>query len=243
MRLSRPVLLMLGAAVVLTSAYKPAVAEGFFQKLFGWGSSRRSERIEPPTFNFGFGGQRLDYGQGYNQGYGYGDNAWPQDYGKYRTLCVRTCDGFYFPIGDSVGRERLLPGCARVLSALRRRGQAVLLPDQRAAASKPWSTWRGAVRTNAERRSSIAKRWCRAARANRRRGRRRARHGTRATRTRRRRWPRCAAARRYAGRTPVPSDGWQEDGDGTGGSEIEAYLQRESDGPQQTPWDGGVRRY
>ncbi len=40
-------------------------------------------------------------------GQGYGDSGFPQDYAKYRTLCVRTCDGFYFPIGDSVGRERL----------------------------------------------------------------------------------------------------------------------------------------
>ena len=38
---------------------------------------------------------------------GYGDSGWPQDHAKYRTLCVRTCDGFYFPIGDNVGRERL----------------------------------------------------------------------------------------------------------------------------------------
>ena len=49
-------------------------------------------------------------------------------------------------------------------------------------------------------------------------------------------------ARRYAGRAPVASDGWQDDGDGSAGGEIEAYLQRENDGPQQTPWDGGVRR-
>ena len=105
MRLSRSVLLMLGAAVALSSGFEPASAEGFFQKLFGWGSSRRSERIAPPTFNFGYGGQRFEYGYSYGQGYD--DNGWPQDYSKYRTLCVRTCDGFYFPIGDNVGRERL----------------------------------------------------------------------------------------------------------------------------------------
>ena len=43
---------MLGAAVALSSGFESASAEGFFQKLFGWGSSRRSERIAPPTFNF-----------------------------------------------------------------------------------------------------------------------------------------------------------------------------------------------
>ena len=66
------------------------------------------------------------------------------------------------------------------------------------------------------------------------------RRGIRATRTRRARWRRCARGQRYAGQANA-GGGWQGDGD-TGG-EIEAYLQRENDGPQQTPWNGGVRRY
>jgi hypothetical protein len=233
---------MLGAAVVLTSAYKPAVAEGFFQKLFGWGSSRRSERVEPPTFNFGFGGQRLDYGQGYNQGYGYGDNAWPQDFSKYRTLCVRTCDGFYFPIGDSVGRERLHQD-ARACSA-RCDGEAKLFyyPTNGGSvetmvdmAGRPYAQTETAF---LYRKTLVQGCTCKPApwsaeSASRHQGYKDEAQALAEMR----------GSRRYAGRTPVPSDGWQEDGDGTGGSEIEAYLQRESDGPQQTPWDGGVRRY
>ena len=39
------------------------------------------------------------------------------------------------------------------------------------------------------------------------------------------------SSQRYAGSTAAPS------------GEIEAYLMREGDGPRQTPWDGGVRRY
>ena len=148
MRLSRLAMLACGAIAALTSAYQPATAEGFFRKLFGWGSSRRSERIEPPTFNFGFGGQQLDYGRGYGQGYG--DSGFPQDYAKYRTLCVRTCDGFYFPIGDSVGRERLYSDARDVLGALRRRGEAVLLPDQRRQRRHDGRHGRAAVRADAD---------------------------------------------------------------------------------------------
>ena len=32
--------------------------------------------------------------------------AVPKDVSAYRTLCVRLCDGFYFPISFSTGRER-----------------------------------------------------------------------------------------------------------------------------------------
>lgn len=33
--------------------------------------------------------------------------------GKYRTLCVRTCDGYYFPIGNSVSRSRFMRDAAQ----------------------------------------------------------------------------------------------------------------------------------
>jgi hypothetical protein len=233
---------MLGAAVVLTSAYQPAVAEGFFKKLFGWGSSRRSERIEPPTFNFGFGGQRLDYGQGYNQGYGYGDNAWPQDYSKYRTLCVRTCDGFYFPIGDNVGRERLhqdaractarCDGEAKLFYYPTNGGSVETMVDM---AGRPYAQTETAF---LYRKTLVQGCTCKAAPWS---AESAARH--QGYKDEAQALAEMRGARRYAGRAPVPSDGWQEDGDGTGSGEIEAYLQRESAGPQQTPWDGGVRRY
>lgn len=103
-RQSRQFLIALGALAASTVAYQPAVAEGFFTKLFGWGkaATREVERaLPPPTYNFGYGGQNFQYGQSYN------DNGWSQDNARYRSLCVRTCDGFYFPIGDNVGRERL----------------------------------------------------------------------------------------------------------------------------------------
>ncbi|MFA5899926.1 MAG: DUF2865 domain-containing protein [Hyphomicrobium sp.] len=104
MRVGRVSLLALGALAASAAAFEPAAAEGFFSKLLGWGRPRQTERaLPPPTYNFGYNGQRFDYGRGT----GYGDSGWPQDNVRYRSVCVRACDGFYFPIGDNVGRERL----------------------------------------------------------------------------------------------------------------------------------------
>ncbi|HWK39537.1 MAG TPA: DUF2865 domain-containing protein, partial [Hyphomicrobium sp.] len=94
MRLFRDGLLLLVAAVALLAygAGTHAHAEGFFSKLLNWGNARAPDRrIDPPPYHFGYAGPRFDYGRGY------GDPGWPQDNARYRTLCVRTCDGFYFP--------------------------------------------------------------------------------------------------------------------------------------------------
>jgi hypothetical protein len=37
---------------------------------------------------------------------GWGDPFFGDDYGTYRTLCVRTCDGYYFPISFSTTQSR-----------------------------------------------------------------------------------------------------------------------------------------
>jgi len=102
MRITRSVVLAAAAFAALTMAFEPAAAENFLQRLFGFGRAREPESrpLPPPTYGFGYGGQPYD-----DQPYGYG--GWQEDYGSYRTLCVRTCDGFYFPIGDGVRRERL----------------------------------------------------------------------------------------------------------------------------------------
>jgi hypothetical protein len=238
MRLSRPAMLVCAAIAALTSADQPAAAEGFFKKLFGWGSSRRSERIAPPTFNFGFGGQQLDYGRGYGQGYG--DSGFPQDYTKYRTLCVRTCDGFYFPIGDSVGRERLYND-ARTCSA-RCDGEAKLFyyPTNGGSvdtmvdmAGRPYAQLPTAF---LYRKTLVQGCTCKPAPWS---AETAARHQGYKDEAAALAEMRSSSGRRYAGQAVEAAEGWQ----GDGGGEIEAYLQRESDGPQQTPWAGGVRRY
>jgi hypothetical protein len=97
-------MLAFGAVAALTAAFEPVAAEGFFQRLFNWASPRSPEPrpIAPPTFNFGFGADER-----YDPYDTYDDRGYQEDFGIYRTLCVRTCDGFYFPIADGVRRERL----------------------------------------------------------------------------------------------------------------------------------------
>ncbi len=143
---------------------------------------------------------------------------------------MRTCDGFYFPIGDSVGRERLHSD-ARACSA-RCDGEAKLFyyPTNGGSvetmvdmAGRPYAQLPTAF---LYRKTLVQGCTCKPAP-----GRRKPPRATRATRTRRRRWRKCAAAGERALRRPgdVPPGGWQGDGDG----EIEAYLQRESDGPRR----------
>ncbi len=75
--------------------HQEAYAQGFFQQLFGFGQpsapppSLRSFRRSSP------------YGFGRSQSY-----RRYQSYGSYRTLCVRTCDGFYWPISANTTRDK-----------------------------------------------------------------------------------------------------------------------------------------
>lgn len=87
----------------------PADAQSLFQNLFGWGGStaepaRSSSGPVPSLRSF----QR-------SSPYG-GDNGRPGLYqsqpetssetGAYKTLCVRTCDGYYWPISTGAPRSR-----------------------------------------------------------------------------------------------------------------------------------------
>jgi len=120
-------------------AVEPAAAEGFFSKLFGWGTSSRpvEPRIAPPAYNFGYGGQQqpppqYSYGgngRGYDGYSGYGGWGVP-DNTRYRSLCVRTCDGFYFPVGDNVTRERLYADARSCMSRCDGEAQLYYYPTQ-----------------------------------------------------------------------------------------------------------------
>jgi hypothetical protein len=85
-------------------------------------SSRRTPRPNPPSSSGGgfgalFGGgtaslskRRKNYST-YGSSYG-GYNGWSnkypsymRSYGRYRTLCVRTCDGYYYPVSFSTTRS------------------------------------------------------------------------------------------------------------------------------------------
>lgn len=64
-------------------AAAPAPQRGFFETLFGIGGSPTAPPASPPP--------SVDY---------------PQASGSYRTLCVRTCDGYYFPISYATSQSR-----------------------------------------------------------------------------------------------------------------------------------------
>jgi Protein of unknown function (DUF2865) len=85
-------------SAVLFATATPALAQSLVQRLFGPGGSRtpdyRSDRHRP----FGFS-SRTNRTNNYS--------VWEEDHGTYRTVCVRLCDGFYFPISASVRRGRL----------------------------------------------------------------------------------------------------------------------------------------
>jgi hypothetical protein len=213
-------------------AVQPAAAEGFFSKLFGWGGSRPVEpRVPPPTYNFGYGSEQApppQYGYGgYSRGYGYGGWGAP-DNTRYRSLCVRTCDGFYFPIGDNVTRERLYADARTCMSRCDGEAQLYYYPTRGGSpetmvdlSGRPYAQTQTAFlyrKRLVEGCTCRAKPWSAEAQA---------RHDGYAAEERE-----VAAmrdGRHYA-------DGQQRD-------EIDAYLMREGQGyaQQQSPWDNTHR--
>ncbi len=89
------------------AAGPPAHAQSFFQKLFGSDPAPApAQRLGPPPSLRSFG-RTSPYG---GFGYGFMPFSWtpsPQaSPTTYRTVCVRLCDGFYFPISGATTRGR-----------------------------------------------------------------------------------------------------------------------------------------
>lgn len=224
LRLFRGVLLSLGAAVVVNLWLPPAHAEGFFSRLLNWGRERVEANVAPPTYNFGYGGQRFNDDRGLNDW-----GAFPQDNARYRTVCVRTCDGFYFPISDNAGRERLHQD-ARTCEA-RCDGEAALyyyplnggsVQTMVDMGGRPYAQTPTAF---LYRKTLVQGCSCKPAP-----------------------WSAESAARHQgykddARAVAAMRDSEQRYAGQTAGGDIGAYLMREGDGPQQTPWDGRVGRY
>mgnify|MGYP002335971544 CR=1 FL=1 len=49
--------------------------------------------------------------------------------GKYRTLCVRTCDGYYFPIGNAVSRHHFMRDAAQCQASCGEEARLFYLPS------------------------------------------------------------------------------------------------------------------
>lgn len=89
---------------VLALTAGPAQAESFFAKLFGWTATppSKSEAAPPkrvPPIN---SNARSTRGHTFD---GPEDDADTSISGAYRTLCVRTCDGYYFPISAGTSSD------------------------------------------------------------------------------------------------------------------------------------------
>lgn len=92
--------------LALCASATPASAQGFFETLFGFGSRPpRSAPVDRPPNAATFGYRTPLYypdRQGRQGREGEQREAQP---GKYRTLCVRMCDGYYFPISENASRS------------------------------------------------------------------------------------------------------------------------------------------
>lgn len=93
----------------LTGAFAcpPAKAQSIFETLFGFGTAApKSERASPkrmraqsqPTWRVNGRYSPADEGNGYRRDPAYG--------GDFKTVCVRTCDGYYWPVSTSVTSSR-----------------------------------------------------------------------------------------------------------------------------------------
>jgi hypothetical protein len=73
---------------LLASLAQPALAQSFLQSIFGYGSQTPRSPYRAP------------YGSPHQPGWGGDEGQRLERGGTYRTLCVRLCDGFYFPISS-----------------------------------------------------------------------------------------------------------------------------------------------
>lgn len=82
-----------------------AHAEGFFDTLFGAFSSRPAERTQPAPAPAATPPAPVDASRRMERAI-LGPEP-RQDARTYRTLCVRMCDGFYFPVSNAARRSQL----------------------------------------------------------------------------------------------------------------------------------------
>ena len=105
-RLALVVGLIVLLEIVAIRASAPASAQGLLDALFGGGWSKPKEYptspsypqrslYAPPPFGYGSGGGTWPSGNSYDNG---------TSGGSYRMVCVRMCDGYYYPISFGVSR-------------------------------------------------------------------------------------------------------------------------------------------
>ncbi len=151
MRLRSQVKVVCAAAALLVlpvaTGWQSAAAQGFFESLFGWGGGAKSA---PPQAN-----SAPNQGRAGNApfltpgGYPYStygspganqprtgrntddddDNAGGGNGQKFRTVCVRMCDGFYFPLSFAATRKNFYSDGQRCQSQCGEEGRMFYLPS------------------------------------------------------------------------------------------------------------------
>jgi Protein of unknown function (DUF2865) len=106
------------AGLLSVAVPAPAFAQGFFEQLFGLSPKPKAmpSLALPPgqSGQPGYGGPRTPGGSVFpsrdetNGLRPKGDGANNAERGAYRTLCVRTCDGYYFPISNSTTKNNFM---------------------------------------------------------------------------------------------------------------------------------------
>ncbi len=100
-------------AAVLGMQAGPAAAQGFLQQLFGLGNPAPAPQAAPAPLMTP-GGRSYTAPVVSNHGaflsrrpHGDDEDHDQRASGGYRTICVRTCDGYYFPISNSTSKKSL----------------------------------------------------------------------------------------------------------------------------------------
>jgi Protein of unknown function (DUF2865) len=106
----RQALMSCAVSITLSIAMAPpAVAQSFFQKLFGFGDGQPAPQMATRPQTQTIPPHRFEYRprpHQQSQPDGDDDEIGPPDSGgPYRTMCVRSCDGFYFPLRHNAKRR------------------------------------------------------------------------------------------------------------------------------------------
>ena len=95
--------MLAAAALLVFQADDVRAQSGLFSTIFGGGSSyNRSPARNAPYGNYRY--SRPDGSSFWRNGWYSGYPAPMYSYGRYRTLCVRSCDGYYWPVSFSTTR-------------------------------------------------------------------------------------------------------------------------------------------
>ena len=132
---------LLGAAVSVSFALmlSPQVkAQSLFQKLFGIGGAPANQplpqsRVQIPAYRFhrSHGVSNINRSQPRSQSESSDEIGPPDRGGPYRTMCVRACDGFYFPLRHHALHKNFAPDAKSCRSACGDNAKLFYYPEER----------------------------------------------------------------------------------------------------------------